>query len=308
VSRFHEMRIYGEGFSKEYRDAGSQLMGFVQAQTLCENRLHARLGKFDPTLSVCLAIAGNWALCGYPTFVLDGKRAAAYCCTSAGREMLGSLIEPFPAFAILTEPGLIQTEDGPLNELILVQHLQWSNEEYASVGAKKPSTNPDGSVRNSGWNISYFCGGAVISSIGWSSEFLLEPERSLLLPFTERLSDTDTRSSLAIRRLIVGLCLSLDRSGTAREFGGVVSLQHKRKRDVPGYQEFKFTGPVSVDVRKALRTGIISGDAAPLVQTLVRGHWKLQPCGDGRKERKPIHVLPYWRGPLDAPVALRCPQ
>jgi hypothetical protein len=38
------------------------------------------------------------------------------------------------------------------------------------------------------------------------------------------------------------------------------------------------------------------------VRSLVAGHWKMQPCGEGRKDRKLIRIEPYWRGPLDAPV------
>ena len=45
--------------------------------------------------------------------------------------------------------------------------------------------------------------------------------------------------------------------------------------------------------------------SAPSVQTLVRGHWKHQPHGKGRSERKYIFVEPYWRGPEDAPITVR---
>lgn len=39
-----------------------------------------------------------------------------------------------------------------------------------------------------------------------------------------------------------------------------------------------------------------------LVRSLVAGHWKMQPHGPNRSERKLIRIEPYWRGPLDAPV------
>lgn len=32
----------------------------------------------------------------------------------------------------------------------------------------------------------------------------------------------------------------------------------------------------------------------------VRGHWKMQPHGEGRRERKRIFVQPYWKGPEGA--------
>ena len=37
-------------------------------------------------------------------------------------------------------------------------------------------------------------------------------------------------------------------------------------------------------------------------RTPVRKHFKRQPYGPGRKLRKIIVIMPYWRGPEDAPV------
>lgn len=38
------------------------------------------------------------------------------------------------------------------------------------------------------------------------------------------------------------------------------------------------------------------------VRTLVSGHWRNQPCGTGRLERKVIWIEPHWRGPEEAPL------
>lgn len=37
------------------------------------------------------------------------------------------------------------------------------------------------------------------------------------------------------------------------------------------------------------------------VRFLVRGHWRSQPCGPARKQRKPVWVAPYVKGPVGAP-------
>jgi hypothetical protein len=45
-----------------------------------------------------------------------------------------------------------------------------------------------------------------------------------------------------------------------------------------------------------------SGAGATLtVRVRVQGHWKRQPCGEGRQDRKVIWVQPHWRGPEDGP-------
>ena len=61
-----------------------------------------------------------------------------------------------------------------------------------------------------------------------------------------------------------------------------------------------------VDVREAVR-GFVAGTrrTAPAVQVLVRGHWKRQAHGPAMAQRKMIHIEPYWRGPEDAPIAVR---
>jgi len=38
---------------------------------------------------------------------------------------------------------------------------------------------------------------------------------------------------------------------------------------------------------------------------IVRGHWKQQPHGPGRTERKMIFVQPYWKGSADSPLVAR---
>lgn len=35
---------------------------------------------------------------------------------------------------------------------------------------------------------------------------------------------------------------------------------------------------------------------------IVRGHWRRQPCGPGRQERRPIWIEPHIKGPEDAPL------
>lgn len=63
---------------------------------------------------------------------------------------------------------------------------------------------------------------------------------------------------------------------------------------------------VKVDCREAI-SDYISGvrGTSPSVQTLVRGHFQRVAVGAGRAGRKWVQKEPYWRGPEDAPVAVR---
>jgi len=83
------------------------------------------------------------------------------------------------------------------------------------------------------------------------------------------------------------------------------------KRGAPKSWTFQLSRPVKVDCRSEVIAALERAaqgqpkGRAPSVQTLVRGHWKRQACGVGRAARRYIHVEPYWRGPEDAPIAVR---
>lgn len=38
------------------------------------------------------------------------------------------------------------------------------------------------------------------------------------------------------------------------------------------------------------------------VRWVVRGHWRLQPCGPGRTPRRLVFINPYLTGPENAPL------
>lgn len=48
-----------------------------------------------------------------------------------------------------------------------------------------------------------------------------------------------------------------------------------------------------------------AGSGAMTVRTIVRGHWRNQPYGPGRAERRPVWIAPHLRGPDGAPLVVR---
>lgn len=118
------------------------------------------------------------------------------------------------------------------------------------------------------------------------------------------LEDVDKIAVRALQRLVVNLCLylgaSTDRSGS----GWSPSSRTIGKRG----KTWRIGGEVKVsrEIREAA-TQIAAGVQrdSPLVRHVVRGHFKQQPVGPGRAERRRIYVAPYWRGPLEGPTAPR---
>jgi hypothetical protein len=82
----------------------------------------------------------------------------------------------------------------------------------------------------------------------------------------------------------------------------------KRGAMYPTTQQYVVGKPVRLDLRMRVKEFIAKGEGStgPMtIQTLVRGHWKNQRHGPAGKDRKFIHIEPYWRGPEDAPIAVR---
>jgi hypothetical protein len=80
----------------------------------------------------------------------------------------------------------------------------------------------------------------------------------------------------------------------------------KIKRGRPTAWVFQMTDDVNVDCREWV-TSFMRGNKGtrPSLQTLVRGHHKRQAHGPSNTLRKWITVEPYWRGPDDAPIAVK---
>jgi hypothetical protein len=90
------------------------------------------------------------------------------------------------------------------------------------------------------------------------------------------------------------------------------SAKAARKRGRKYYPNVEYvigtTSPVRVpDIENVSPAGIARKPAegwTMSVKTMVRGHWRQQPVGPGRLQRRPTLVRPHWRGPEDAPISV----
>jgi hypothetical protein len=133
---------------------------------------------------------------------------------------------------------------------------------------------------------------------GWS-------ECSFVHPF----EDLDRRAFVLVSRLVCGVCLAMsDPDNIKPPKESKTSSSHKEDpRDPPVLRTYQLGKPIKLDFRPAIESylnGTRKG-GVPEVQTLVRGHWKMQTYGPHNSLRKAIHVSPYWRGPEDGPINVR---
>lgn len=218
--------------------------------------------------------ADHWTRCGFPRVTIGHRHAAALMATRTAPSAVSSIKAPWPAFAIDVPSGLVEPvlDDG--NACSIVH--------------------------------------AFVVVLEGKEVFILPGDRNearvvMAVPSLGKLGSFEGKSPMetAISRLVMGVCMEMIAHRPTRAEGfGVRPIQHKR--GAPETWTFRLTRDVKVDCRAAIRDYVRGvTPTTPTVQLLVRGHWKEQSYGPGGKDRRAIFVEPYWRGPEDAPIAVR---
>ena len=256
-----------------------------------ENRVHGM---------VFLATAACWSACAFPQVTITHKLAASLMATDVPAELLPDVPLPWPAFLLVPPDGLLEIDGQPLRAICLIDgHAHMTGLPWLRAGGllsdHRFSLYAFGSSRV--WHGS-------ADSLG---ELLTEPRAGSRSGGAGTL--IEGRVAHMIGRLLVGALVELDAAEhrAAVQRGAPAPKIAKGREPEPRAWVFELRRDVRVDVRAYVRdyiAGTGSGHA-PSVQVLVRGHRKRQVCGKGRADRRWIHVEPYWRGPEDAPIALR---
>lgn len=223
-----------------------------------------------------------WAECGLPVIETSHALAASLMATKVTREMGSDLPPPWRCFGIRIPAGLLS--DAPGFSIAL-----WAN---------------DGRVKMLSCCGNHFSLADEHGLDGYCDTEFVGPPVGILDAFPPGAIDMQRRIERMIGRLLVGVCAEIGNYPQTSTGGG---RSIRMKRGEPKPYTYKLARPVRVDVRRAVREYVEGGlNKGPItVQILVRGHWKWQHCGTGNALRKWIHVEPYWRGPEDAPIAVR---
>lgn len=229
-----------------------------------------------------------WAECGFPLIEPSHRLAASMMATSMPAEYVYEFVRmPWRCFAIHVHPGLIDDEAA----LMFVINSRDNNRIRAlSFIGEHMTLGDESSIAD--WN-------SIVSE-----KIRIGKEE---IDSTHHLYESSVAAFNKVNllgRLFVSVCAELN-SQYASEHTAAKTRAQGRESE-PRVVTHKLTRNVRVDVRRAVRE-YADGDShkSPSVQVMVRGHWKLQPHGPGRAERKLLHIEPYWRGPDDAPIAVR---
>jgi hypothetical protein len=231
----------------------------------------------------------EWAESGFPIIELEPRLAHALMCTDFGELDTTCLRLPFRAFIVSS------AETESTIESIF----------FDSAGIKRD----DGLFYRISVNLRD--SGSLV--IGADPQCLLSLGRTDFDPKSIRIdtnmrscSDREMRVAFLAVRVVVGACLHYFTKSHQSKTG----LQASRSKKLRGYDpvhRIAFLGcSVQCDTSEHVRS-YVCGTERRLrsVQFLVRGHWRVQPCGKGLLERKTIWIQPFWKGPEEAVIKAR---
>lgn len=257
----------------------------VQIESISESASNSMIAD----ASMMLAFAGSWVGCGMPIIQPSHKLAASLMATSLPKEHVPDVIVPWPYFLVEIPDGLLPGVGALLSYvgLSLFDDQQNSDKpQYVVIVLSKRHSRP-----------TLF----RLDDLSHLSEYD---------PFNSDVRDPEVeRIVQLLGRLLLGAMIEIDDESFKQriERGPSSSaLDHEhRKGKVPSTWNFIVKRDVKVDVRSYVREYAEKGGRGLSVQCLVRGHRKRQPYGPKGSLRKWVHIEPYWKGPENAPIALR---
>jgi hypothetical protein len=273
----------------------------VEATQAYVNRLTGRtLPEADhlSMLTSCL-LSCRWAVSGFPVWNLTHRLAATLMATTMSQDVLADVRAPFPGVVVRIPSDLIYVDNGgtPTEGRFLFFSCYLNAEGASRWSYTLVTETPAGRD----WGLSIWAYHIP------QTEILRDdlPHQWDILPRTA----LDHRADQLIRRLIVGLCLwysdptKLGEPRPPQKFKARAE-RNRDGRELPSFKVWNLGHEIKLDTRviEAVRAYSREGGSSPKVQSLVSGHWKQQAHGPSRSLRKVVHIEPYWRGPLDAPV------
>ncbi len=265
-------------------------MSFADIEAAMTDTDQGPLARIFGLLRVVGASLGAaWFENAFATIEVDAALAASLACTSIPREYMADIRLPWRCVRIKVPAGVVGDTDSSI--LILQNKIRNDLVTMTSVGD-----------RNTGGCISLgeeptLAGFVETADWQWTADTLKNYTPS-------ENDDALARAGAILHQIAAGVCIEL----ATRPVAGPPPARHSvslRKKGPPTAWVFKLRRSVSVDCRPALLEHIREGRNSIKIQCLVRGHHKRQSHGPNGSLRKWIHIEPYWRGPEDAPIALR---
>lgn len=235
----------------------------------------------------------RWANFGMPMFMLDPGTATMLALTDVSRLEVADVKFPFPTFVVVLEPGapLYIDVDGRTKAVRYIWVHHHEDTKGRMVLHVAASTSDGVAVQ---MPFVYGSGTTV-------GDWLDAPRRQ---DYGPALTPLDAGAMDRAVQLVVSLSMHLattraqsvaPRHESARGRIGAVGLPEPKDWVVA-----RVTMPK--EIGEAVRKQGASLNRDLTVRHVVRGHWRMQPYGTGRAQRRPTWIAPHWRG--EGPEAL----
>lgn len=237
----------------------------------------------------------RWARDGYNVFDLSPDFCAAMLLTDPAELRLESVNLPFRGILMMIPDRFAVGGDGGHFTKVHVCELQevtseHRGEEWVIKDASGPRLVDIKATDGSLWMITTVRADDL-SSLGTAA---LEA-----LPTAHLDSEADQHAMDTVRRIVLGTLAYLSSAEGALTRKEPTGKQ--RSGDAPGPKRWDVARTVRIDPRlvQAARAGSREVAFRLKHRHIVRGHYRQQPIGGGRKERKTIWIAPFWKGPAD---------
>lgn len=278
--------------------------------------------RFDLLWTLIFAV--RWAIYGLPVLSPTHKLAAANMATSIPKELVPEISLPWKTFLIDVPQGLLPDDViGPVRYIGLMNFEEVDSfEDQLSVEEESITQRPaarSGKKFGDPKNLMIFIYGAsarpkLYSALQISDLSQLELGQNLAAHHVdfereEKCDEREVRLLEVVGRLILGSLIELDsedhKVAHSKPKDPIADERVRRGQKLPTAWSFVLKRDVKVDARAYVHDYVAHGSRKLSVQMLVRGHRKRQPYGPMGSLRKWVHIEPYWRGPEDAPIAIR---
>lgn len=226
-----------------------------------------------------MSVYARWYRCGFPRIVLSHKHAASLMCTNIDPEIIQEVRAPWNAFVVDIPTGLLPwSAPGPFEGIFAASAIV-ALDSSGAYGVINPNDER----------------GLFKYLIGDNENV------ATLLNY----GDEEHKIETLVSRLVVGAAMEATRLRPSDRRPLTLSEPCRNHRGEPITNTFEIRRDVHVDCRQVVQRFLAGEREAPSVQTLVRGHLKRQPYGPKMSQRRVVFIEPYWRGPEDAPIAVR---
>jgi hypothetical protein len=316
------MRAMGEKMFAYEREHGQEALVQLLLDTTTDVVDSAEDTEAVGSAAMSARVAKEWAESAFSTIRVDERLAASFMATRLPQSDLPEIKAPWRTMLIELPKNMLREHDAtPANgwaspefiDWVFVQNIPSQDPGHVELGLQ--STHANWLI----WLVPSCIGPKPPMPVRTLSEMAWLSEHAEARPFdimgrpretdpNGRDIDADVDAIITTNRMVLrfvaGTLFELASQESAvqsvKRFG---PPKRRRTQDEPSSWVFRLTRDVRVDCRTAIREASARGEGrAPTIQSLVRGHWKPR-----LSERigRPVHVEPYWRGPEDAPIAVR---